>query len=246
VDQLRLPDPASAAPADLERPQASQVVAALETAWAAIAGRHPELPAAVVVIGAGSDRRQGLWKWGHFAALRWRHGERALPEVLVAGEGLRRPAREVLETLLHEAGHGLADVRGVDDTSRGGRYHNRRYRSLALEVGLEVREHRPYGWAETDLLPETERAYAGELEGLAAALVVHRVAERPAGRRGGGEDGDGDGDQAQGGDRSRNLRPAVCGCPRPRRLRIAASTLAAGPIVCGLCGQPFTLATAAG
>jgi hypothetical protein len=97
VDQLRLPVADPPAQAEVQRPQASQVVA-LEAVWSTIATRHPELPAAIVVIGAGSDR-QGLWKWGHFAALRWRHGEQALPEVLVAGEGLRRSAQHVLETL---------------------------------------------------------------------------------------------------------------------------------------------------
>jgi hypothetical protein len=141
--------------------------------------------------------------------------------------------------LLHEAGHALANVRGVSDTSRGGRYHNRRYRSLALEVGLQVRERPPHGWAVTELLPETERRYAGELERLAAALVVHRVAERQVRR--GGEEGGGSGARAGAGRRSVNLAPAVCGCPRPRRLRIAASTLAAGPVLCGLCGQAFAL-----
>src|SRR5947209_8330144 len=80
---------------------ASQVVSALERTWSAIADRNAEVPPAVVVVGAGSERRQGLFKWGHFAALRWRRGEEQLPEVLVAGEGLQRSAEAVLETLLH-------------------------------------------------------------------------------------------------------------------------------------------------
>src|SRR5205807_3351023 len=92
----------------------SQFLAVLESCWSAIRRQYVEVPAAVVVVAAGSDRRQGLFKWGHFAALRWRprpvEGEEggaaapaALPEVLVAGEGLERPALEVLGTLLHEA-----------------------------------------------------------------------------------------------------------------------------------------------
>src|SRR5438876_4428056 len=83
---------------------------ALEAAWTAIGRQHPEIPSVVIVIAPGSDRRQGLFKWGHFAALRWRRttgAREALSEVLIAGEGLRRPAKEVLTTLLHEAAHAL-------------------------------------------------------------------------------------------------------------------------------------------
>jgi hypothetical protein len=35
---------------------------------------------------------------------------------------------------VHEAAHGLANTRGVKDTSRQGRYHNKRFRALAEEL----------------------------------------------------------------------------------------------------------------
>ena len=41
-----------------------------------------------------------------------------LPEVFVGDEGLARGPADVLGTLLHEAAHALADVRGIKDTSR--------------------------------------------------------------------------------------------------------------------------------
>jgi hypothetical protein len=100
---------------------ASPLVAALEQVWAAIRRRHPEVPEVVVVVAAGGEGRR--LRWGHFASGRWQLPAGRRPEVLVGGEGLRRPAREVLGTLLHEAAHGLADRRGIQDTSRGGRYH---------------------------------------------------------------------------------------------------------------------------
>ncbi|MGH3116603.1 MAG: hypothetical protein ACRDQ2_05715, partial [Gaiellales bacterium] len=43
----------------------AQLVAALETAWTAIRSRHPEVPAAVVVVGSGTSSRQA--KYGHYA-----------------------------------------------------------------------------------------------------------------------------------------------------------------------------------
>lgn len=54
------------------------MVAALEAAWAAIRVRHPEVPAAVIVLGAGSGHGPGL-KLGHFAAMRWHNGDQAAP-----------------------------------------------------------------------------------------------------------------------------------------------------------------------
>ena len=59
---------------------------------------------------------------------------------MISGEGLARTPREVLGTLLHEAAHALAAARGITDTSRQGRYHNKKYAALAAELGLDVAE----------------------------------------------------------------------------------------------------------
>lgn len=61
-----------------------------------------------------------------------------MAEVFVGGEGLVRGPVEVLATLLHEAAHALADVRGIKDTSRQGPWHNARFKALAEELGIEV------------------------------------------------------------------------------------------------------------
>ncbi len=113
---------------------ASAVVAALEQAWTAIRAHHSDVPEVVVILGAGSEARRGLFKWGHFAAARWHVAGANRPEVLVSGEGLNRGARPVLATLLHEAAHGLANTRQIKDTSRQGRWHNQRFRTLASEL----------------------------------------------------------------------------------------------------------------
>jgi hypothetical protein len=42
--------------------------------------------------------------------------------------------------MLHEAAHALAQVRGIKDTSRRGRWHNARFRALAEELRIEVRK----------------------------------------------------------------------------------------------------------
>jgi hypothetical protein len=197
---------------------ASLLVASLEQTWQTIRSRHPDVPQAVLVVASGSEGKRV--NWGHFAPHRWQVNGADRHEVLVGGEGLQRGPTEVLGTLLHEAAHGLAQARQVQDTSRGGRYHNRRYATLARELGLEVASVKPIGWSATTVPEPTATAYAGELEELQVALVLwrrqdHRIA----------------------GTRSRNLLAATCGCGR--RIRAAKATLAEAPILCGLCTQPF-------
>jgi hypothetical protein len=122
--------------------------------------------------------------------------------------------------LLHEAGHGLAHTRRIQDTSRGGRYHNRRYAALAQELGLQVARVGAIGWSATTLPEATAILYAPVLAELEDRLVLwrrHEVAG-PAG--------------------SRNLLVCVCGCPR--RIRVAPATLAQAPILCAACALPFT------
>jgi hypothetical protein len=198
---------------------ASLLVAALEHTWATIRQRHPDVPDAVLVVASGSEgKRLNL---GHFAPHRWQVAGSDRHEVLVGGEGLQRGPTEVLGTLLHEAAHGLAQARGVQDTSRQGRYHNRRYAQLARELGLDVASVKPIGWSVTTVSEVTASAYAWQLEELQAALVLWRRQEHRIGP----------------GTRSRNL--LACGCPCGRRIRAARATLAEAPILCGACAQPF-------
>jgi hypothetical protein len=215
------------------------VVAALEQVWQGIRARHPELPAVVVVLAAGSvGTPRGMLKLGHFAAMRWDHGGDALPEVFVGGEGLARGAVDVLGTLLHEATHALAHARGIKDTSRQGRYHNRRFATLAGELGLDIRETALIGWSDTGVPEATVEEYQDELNDLRHALTIHRRAEGLPRR------GDAD-DEAPGGapDRPSSNNGHSCRCGCGRRIRVSPTVLAAGPIICSLCSQPFAPAS---
>ena len=130
---------------------ASLLVAALEHTWQTIRTRHPDVPDAVLVVASGAEgKRLNL---GHFAPHRWQVNGADRHEVLVGGEGLQRGPVDVLGTLLHEAAHGLAQAAGIQDTSRQGRYHNRRYATLARELGLEVTSLQPIGWSATTVPP---------------------------------------------------------------------------------------------
>lgn len=197
------------------------LVAALEQAWADIRAQHPELPTVVVILGAGSigGPKSGL-RLGHFASMRWHHGDDRLPEVFIGGEGLARGPLDVLGTLLHEAAHALADVRGIKDTSRQGRWHNARFKALAEEVGIEVTKDSRIGWSPTAVPDRTRELYAPTIRVLGAALRLYRASETPA----------------QPG-KSKSPPPCVCACGR--RIRVAPSVLETGPITCGICDTEF-------
>jgi hypothetical protein len=206
-----------------------QLTAALELTWAVIQRHHAELPNVVVTVGTGRDHRGGVRKLGHFAAGRWRHTDGgAWSEILIAGEGLDRGPQSVLATLLHEAAHALAFQRQVRDTSKNGRYHNRRFADLATELSLQVGKLPPYGFAATTLTFLTVRHYSTVLPELGDALVLWRQAEPYS-------------DPATG----RSRASVGCRCACPRRLRLPASAIAEAPVICGRCGQPFLPAAGA-
>jgi hypothetical protein len=195
----------------------------LETAWDTIRTRHPEVPAAVLIVGSGSPANaKASMKWGHFADLRWQHGDTQLPEVLVSGEGLARTPTEVLVTLLHEATHGLAATRGIADTSRQGRYHNKKFAKLAAELGLEARKDDKLGYSPCTLTDRAAAEYADTLTGLSAALKAFRHPETFVPKQ-----------------RTNNNNGVTAECACPRKIRLSDTAFEKGPIVCAVCESPF-------
>ena len=97
--------------------------------------------------------------------------------------------------------HALADVRGIKDTSRQGRWHNARFKALAAELGIAVTKDPRLGWSPTTLPAPTRAAYAAYADTitvLGAALRMHRSAELTGGR----------------GTKIKPPPPCVCGCGR--------------------------------
>jgi hypothetical protein len=202
---------------------ASALLEALERCWMRVRALHPQVPEVVLIVASSAGARGVSEKWGHFAPCRWQHQDEERHEVMIGGEGLKRGAAGVLETVLHEAAHGLAAARQAADTSRQGRYHNRRFKQIAAELGLQVEEMHPHGWARTELGEEARRLYVRQLRELERALVLWRRDE-PERERGKG---------------TSRLKLWQCGCEPPRKIRIAAGTAEQGPIMCGICGEEF-------
>ena len=212
--------------------EGSRLVAALETAWQSIQASNPGVPDAVIVLGTGVERGR-LSKLGHWWGGQWVADGTPRGEVLLAGEALHLKPTDVFEVLLHEAAHGLNTARGVKDVSRGGRYHNAKFKATAIEVGLRVGSMPPYGWAKTELAPATIEHYSAEIIRIGEEMRIARRLTRGATVEGtlsgdgssAGTDADATGDAEM----AKKNRPAECGCGR--KMRMAPSVLAMGPVV---------------
>src|SRR5690606_23170347 len=118
------------------------LAAELAQAWADIQRHHPELP------------------------------DLAAPESLIGESSSACGSELSFERLLHEAVHGIAAARGVRDTSRAGRYHNRRFLAIAEELGLDHTEdpHPSSGFSLVTMNSETRQRYRDTAERLARAV----------------------------------------------------------------------------
>jgi hypothetical protein len=203
---------------------ASPILKVLEDIWLEIRRWHPDIPPAIIIIASGTDGKNP--RWGHHAPGRWNVAGQQYAEVMISGEGLRRTPGEVLGTLLHEAAHALAHARGIKDTSRQGRYHNKHFKTCAEQLGLAVEHDQQNGWAATTITDVTRIAYARQLADLAQAMTMWRHGETTTGPAT---------------KRSTNLIAAACPCGRS--IRVAASTLAEAPITCHACDGDFQAKT---
>ncbi|MDX3434155.1 hypothetical protein PV664_35395 [Streptomyces sp. ME01-18a] len=163
----------------------------------------------------------------------------AAPESLINETSSACGHRLSFERLLHEAVHGVAAARGIRDTSRAGRYHNRRFLAVAWELGLDhpTDAHVSTGLSLVRLRPDTQLLYSPTVERLQLALDAYSQGARgarsvflgPPARFG----------SSGGGARVK----AVCRCGR--NLRVVLSVLVKAPILCGRCGEPFLTSTQA-
>lgn len=214
---------------------------AIDRVWDGIRQRHPDVPEAVVAIASGSTGRGRAIRLGHFGPDLWSRSGTAMPELFLGAEGLASGAHDVLATLLHQAAHGIAITRDVPAVSDGGRYHNGKFKQIAEEVGLAAERHPRAGWSVTSLPDGTAGEYRREIGILSKAIVAHRLPEPAA------EDADTAAEDAEASDGTmpgqksadRNGSPLTCQCEPPRRIRAHKKIIAAGPILCGLCQQPF-------
>ena len=109
------------------------------------------------VITIAPDTTKGAYGW----LTNWRawqeEGTEGYYEINLCAEHTARGYKALAETLLHELVHLYNLQKGIKDCSRGGTYHNRKFKIMAETKGLMVEQSQKNGWAYTQLNPETNR-----------------------------------------------------------------------------------------
>ena len=107
------------------------------------------------IIIVAPDTMRGSYGWCSSKKIWKGDEEQEFYEINLCAEYLTRPFEETTETLLHEMIHLKNMMDGVKDTSRSGKYHNRKFRDTAERYGLEVEQDSKYGFSRTKYSEKT-------------------------------------------------------------------------------------------
>jgi hypothetical protein len=158
---------------------------------------------------------------------RWGLDDGVVTGLVVNADVLTQGAETFIVTVLHDAAHILNWRREVKDLTARGSYHNQSFLTTAQEIGLEWEEGAERsgsrGYDSFVLSDAARRRHAPDLEALERAipLTLPHLALPTT--------------------KSRIDRLTLrCKCTPARSFRISQTVAAAGPIICGVCGKPFT------
>ena len=88
--------------------------------------------------------------YGHCTTAKvWQRKNGGAYELNIAAEVLNYPIEETLDTMLHEMVHLYCRENGIKEVSRGGKYHNGRFKAIAEAHGLTCVPCGQYGWNTT-------------------------------------------------------------------------------------------------
>lgn len=176
-----------------------------------------ELEAPVITV--SPDHTRGAYGWCT-SWKAWRSGEdEGHYEINLCAEHLNRPFEDTCCTLIHEMVHLLNLQNEVQDTSRSGMYHNKKFKTTAEGHGLTVEKGAKYGYHITTLTPDSEQ-YVRSLGKTGFSLVRPKVNTLK-------------GSSAKGGSSSRKYVCPGCGA-------IIRATKEVN-VTCGDCEVPFEL-----
>lgn len=113
----------------------SEVTAFLEGAYDVLNQEYFEgnLPRVVITIQSSPKA------FGHYVPWDvWQEQEVGYREINLGAETLNRPIENTIATLIHEMVHHYCAMAGIKETSRGGTYHNKRFKEQAELRGLII------------------------------------------------------------------------------------------------------------
>ena len=100
-----------------------------------------ELPVPIITV----QSKPGTY--GHCSVAKvWQRPDGGAYELNIAAEVLNYPIEETLDSMIHELVHLFCRQHGIQEVSRGGTYHNKRFKEEAERRGLECYRTEKYGW----------------------------------------------------------------------------------------------------
>lgn len=192
-----------------------------------------ELETPVITIAPDTCRAYGWFTtWRAWKETDNKDGE-GYYEITVTADYLDRDPVDIASTLLHEMVHLYNKMHDVNDCSRGGKYHNKKFQMAAESHGLKCEKDSRYGFSQTKPTDETAE-YIKTLD-LHFDLYRPQTSEKPTPDDdfgGNGNDDSNDVDKPK----RRHTRKYVC----PVCGAIIRATRDVN-VICGDCGVPFEL-----
>ena len=102
-------------------------------------------------------------------------------EIVVCGEYLFRDVDEICATFLHELVHLYCNQYQLKDTSRGCTYHNKVFKKVAEEHGLDVSYDQRIGWSPTTI-KEAEKEFIRRTVNGSVFVMTRKYHKRPKGQ----------------------------------------------------------------
>lgn len=115
---------------------------------------NSELDKPVITVSPDEGRNAYGWCTSWKAWKKTEDKDSGFYEINICSEYLTRNFSELCGTLLHEMVHLYNLQNGIQDTSRGGTYHNKKFKEIAEQHGLIIEQHQKYGWTITKLNEE--------------------------------------------------------------------------------------------
>ena len=126
-----------------ETTKMSRAISQLEHIYNALNGDFFEgaLPTPIITV----QSKPGTY--GHCSVAKvWQRKDGSTYELNIAAEVLNYPIEETLDTMIHEMVHLYCRENDIKETSRGGKYHNGKFKEEAEKRGLTCYQCGAYGW----------------------------------------------------------------------------------------------------
>lgn len=154
----------------------------------------------------------------------WRH------ELNISADWLERPIEEITATLIHEMVHLYNIKHEIQDCSRGGSYHNKKFRDEAEKHMIHIEKDEKYGWTITSPTEELLNYI------ISQGREEFRMTRFPfGGLRGPGGEKKKEGDTAATGEDGKPTPKKTSWkhvCPKCKAI---ARTTKEFPLICGIC-----------